>query len=277
MRRARTRVRTRGGAARRPRADGPGGNPPRSHRDRCRSPARPTPTSSSTRPQRRPPPWLPPRAQSGTPERTGSEQMPLPRATTHRSSSASRGARASTSPRCPATGRDGRVRKQDVLAFLRARGAGAEPPLHSESPYREEAPEAEAEVRQPAERLSRMRRSIAAHMVAVAKNGRALHLDHRGRHVADRDGPAAARAHLPAVRRPLHGGGAPGPSRAERDARGRDAHSAPRGASRHRRLARPGRPDRAGPPRRAGPLPRGPRQAHHRVGSARAGRRARRG
>jgi 2-oxoglutarate dehydrogenase E2 component (dihydrolipoamide succinyltransferase) len=63
------------------------------------------------------------------------------------------------------TGRDGRVRKQDVLAFIRARGAGGEPPLHSESPYREEAPRPEAEARQPAERLSRMRRSIAAHMV----------------------------------------------------------------------------------------------------------------
>ena len=60
------------------------------------------------------------------------------------------------------TGRDGRVRKQDVLAFLATRGAtnGAEPPLHSESPYREE-PAAEV---QP-ERLSRMRRSIATHML----------------------------------------------------------------------------------------------------------------
>jgi len=60
------------------------------------------------------------------------------------------------------TGRDGRVRKQDVLAFLEARTAtnGTEPPLHSESPYREE-PAAGA---QP-QRLSRMRRSIAGHML----------------------------------------------------------------------------------------------------------------
>jgi pyruvate/2-oxoglutarate dehydrogenase complex dihydrolipoamide acyltransferase (E2) component len=36
------------------------------------------------------------------------------------------------------TGRDGRVRKQDVLAFVESAGAGAveEPPLHIESPYR---------------------------------------------------------------------------------------------------------------------------------------------
>jgi len=51
------------------------------------------------------------------------------------------------------TGRDGRVRKQDVLAT-----AAAERPMHSESPYR---PDAEPE---PAGQLSRMRRSIGAHM-----------------------------------------------------------------------------------------------------------------
>ncbi len=63
----------------------------------------------------------------------------------------------------PGTGRDGRVRKQDVLAFVQARGAGSgdAPPLHIESPYREEAEEPE---QANAERLSRMRRSIAAHM-----------------------------------------------------------------------------------------------------------------
>ena len=68
----------------------------------------------------------------------------------------------------PGTGRDGRVRKQDVLAFLDERaGAGApEPPLHSESPYREEqVPEPAAGGPPAGERLTRMRRSIAAHMV----------------------------------------------------------------------------------------------------------------
>ncbi len=52
------------------------------------------------------------------------------------------------------TGQGGRVRKQDVLAAAAAAGR----PLHSESPYR---PDAEPE---PAGQLSRMRRSIGAHM-----------------------------------------------------------------------------------------------------------------
>jgi 2-oxoglutarate dehydrogenase E2 component (dihydrolipoamide succinyltransferase) len=74
-------------------------------------------------------------------------------------------------------GRGGRVRKQDVLAFVASRGphapdaGGAPPPLHIESPYREEsaAPAAAEPERAPAgqttEPLSRMRRSIAEHMV----------------------------------------------------------------------------------------------------------------
>jgi pyruvate/2-oxoglutarate dehydrogenase complex dihydrolipoamide acyltransferase (E2) component len=53
----------------------------------------------------------------------------------------------------PGTGRGGRVRKQDVLAFVEA---GPEPPLHIESPYKPEAA--------PAGRLSRMRRQIGEHM-----------------------------------------------------------------------------------------------------------------
>jgi pyruvate/2-oxoglutarate dehydrogenase complex dihydrolipoamide acyltransferase (E2) component len=69
------------------------------------------------------------------------------------------------------TGRDGRVRKQDVLAFIESGGNGAaavgeEPPLHIESPYRPDpvpapAPSAPA----PGEaQLSRMRRQIGEHM-----------------------------------------------------------------------------------------------------------------
>jgi 2-oxoglutarate dehydrogenase E2 component (dihydrolipoamide succinyltransferase) len=94
--------------------------------------------------------------------------------------------------RVTGTGRGGRVRKQDVLAFVRERGAGepssetapsppsepapsppSEPPLHTESPYVEQPPRAGpalekpplAQPREGAERLSRMRRSIAEHMV----------------------------------------------------------------------------------------------------------------
>jgi pyruvate/2-oxoglutarate dehydrogenase complex dihydrolipoamide acyltransferase (E2) component len=93
----------------------------------------------------------------------------------------------------PGTGRGGRVRKQDVLAFVQS-GAGAaaappEPPLHIESPYRPEpvappapapgpppeaapaapgaaparAPEPVADVGEDG-RLSRMRRQIGEHM-----------------------------------------------------------------------------------------------------------------
>jgi 2-oxoglutarate dehydrogenase E2 component (dihydrolipoamide succinyltransferase) len=66
--------------------------------------------------------------------------------------------------RVPGTGRGGRVRKQDVLAFIEQgappAAAPEEPPLHIESPYRPEpaAPQA------PAGTLSRMRRQIGEHM-----------------------------------------------------------------------------------------------------------------
>jgi 2-oxoglutarate dehydrogenase E2 component (dihydrolipoamide succinyltransferase) len=76
------------------------------------------------------------------------------------------------------TGRGGRVRKQDVLAFMEGGGATAEePPLHIESPYRPDEPEPAAtpgrhlsadrrEMSPTAstEGLSRMRRQIGAHM-----------------------------------------------------------------------------------------------------------------
>jgi pyruvate/2-oxoglutarate dehydrogenase complex dihydrolipoamide acyltransferase (E2) component len=51
------------------------------------------------------------------------------------------------------TGRDGRIRKQDVLAAARV---NSDRPLHTESPYRPEA--------EPAGQLSRIRRAIGAHM-----------------------------------------------------------------------------------------------------------------
>jgi pyruvate/2-oxoglutarate dehydrogenase complex dihydrolipoamide acyltransferase (E2) component len=77
----------------------------------------------------------------------------------------------------PGSGRGGRVRKQDVLAFVQSRADGngngeSQPPLHIESPYREDEPgageaqpQAAEEQPQAGERLSRMRRSIATHMV----------------------------------------------------------------------------------------------------------------
>jgi len=85
--------------------------------------------------------------------------------------------------RVQGTGRGGRVRKQDVLAFVQGGGVGErpEPPMHIESPYRPEppAPKAKPEAApaaaapaQPAgaytppapQPLSRMRKSIGEHM-----------------------------------------------------------------------------------------------------------------
>src|SRR4051794_12518122 len=78
------------------------------------------------------------------------------------------------------TGRGGRVRKQDVLAFLEDGGAPGEPPMHTESPYRPDEPAAakkrkprfEAPAAEPAPApaagsgpLSRMRQSIGARML----------------------------------------------------------------------------------------------------------------
>jgi len=79
--------------------------------------------------------------------------------------------------RVSGTGRGGRVRKQDVLAFIEQRSAepsngSSQAPLHSDSPYREDTGERPAPAQPPVagsgeqvERLSRMRRSIAEHML----------------------------------------------------------------------------------------------------------------
>lgn len=72
----------------------------------------------------------------------------------------------------PGTGRDGRVRKQDVLAMVNGADAeGAEPPLHIESPYRPDPPPPAsgtpafgAAVSLAGDGLSRMRRQIGVHM-----------------------------------------------------------------------------------------------------------------
>jgi 2-oxoglutarate dehydrogenase E2 component (dihydrolipoamide succinyltransferase) len=62
----------------------------------------------------------------------------------------------------PGTGRDGRVRKQDLLAFIESNRA--EPPLHIESPYRPEPAPAPAVPAADGGQLSRMRRQIGEHM-----------------------------------------------------------------------------------------------------------------
>jgi pyruvate/2-oxoglutarate dehydrogenase complex dihydrolipoamide acyltransferase (E2) component len=62
------------------------------------------------------------------------------------------------------TGRGGRVRKQDVLAHIEGNGSAEPPPMHIESPYRPEEPEATPAPAGEGETLSRMRRSIGAHM-----------------------------------------------------------------------------------------------------------------
>jgi len=73
------------------------------------------------------------------------------------------------------TGREGRVRKQDVIAYVEARGSAtpadddeaSEPALHSESPYRPDQPPGAADgpYKPPEGRpLSRMRQAIGTHM-----------------------------------------------------------------------------------------------------------------
>ena len=63
------------------------------------------------------------------------------------------------------TGRNGRVTKKDVLAFMKEWGDRSEPVLHTESPYVEDHPPPATSHPPPGVPLSPMRRSIADHMV----------------------------------------------------------------------------------------------------------------
>jgi pyruvate/2-oxoglutarate dehydrogenase complex dihydrolipoamide acyltransferase (E2) component len=62
------------------------------------------------------------------------------------------------------TGRGGRVRKQDVLAYMENGGGGTEPPMHIESPYRPDAP---AAPRKPKSRLGRPEKAAAPQEAAA--------------------------------------------------------------------------------------------------------------
>jgi pyruvate/2-oxoglutarate dehydrogenase complex dihydrolipoamide acyltransferase (E2) component len=66
----------------------------------------------------------------------------------------------------PGTGRGGRVRKPDILAYLEGNGAAAEePPMHIESPYKPEPVAKKAVAAAGGQPLSRMRQSIGKAMI----------------------------------------------------------------------------------------------------------------
>jgi pyruvate/2-oxoglutarate dehydrogenase complex dihydrolipoamide acyltransferase (E2) component len=66
----------------------------------------------------------------------------------------------------PGTGRGGRVRKPDILAYLEGNGAAVEePPMHIESPYKPEPVAKKAVAAAGGQPLSRMRQSIGKAMI----------------------------------------------------------------------------------------------------------------
>ena len=158
------------------------------------------------------------------------------------------------------TGRGGRVRKPDVLAYLENGGAAEEAPMHIESPYKPDAPARRAS-RGREDRAGRRggadRRGPAALAHApvdrpgdgrLAPDGGDVHDDHRGRPDRDRGRPREDRPDLAALRGARDDRGAGRLPVAQRDARGRDVHRARVGQPRDRGLARHGRPDRPGHP-----------------------------
>ena len=154
---------------------------------------RPRPPQPPRRPQARAPAdAAPPRAAGNA--RVG--RAGTPAAATPPSSSGSPPSTASTCSQVEGTGRGGRVRKQDVLAFVedgaRRVPTAPEPPLHIESPYRPDPVPAPAIRRGRQGQLSRMRRQIGEHMKRSLETAAHLHDLDRGRHEPGRGGARAA-------------------------------------------------------------------------------------
>ena len=199
-------------------------------------------------------------------------------AATRRSSSASPPSTASTSTQVQGTGRDGRVRKQDVLALVErrrraSRDAGAAAAHRVALPAR--APSAAAGGRHRRQPLSRMRRAIGEHMKRSLDTAATCTTLDRGRHDARRARAGAARPDGAAARRPRASSRRCASTRAERLARGRPPHRARRDV--HLGIAVSLGDDGLIVPviaRRAGPQRRGARAAHPDARQAGPGARA---
>jgi pyruvate/2-oxoglutarate dehydrogenase complex dihydrolipoamide acyltransferase (E2) component len=80
------------------------------------------------------------------------------------------------------TGRGGRVRKPDVLAYIEAGDGGGEPPMHIESPYKPDAP---APPRRPKSRLGRAEEAPRSQMPGGSSGPLSRIRQSIGRHMLD--------------------------------------------------------------------------------------------
>ena len=199
------------------------------------------------------------------------------------------------------TGRGGRVRKQDVLAYMESGGNGAAaarsrrctssrrtgptPRRRRASRSRGWAGPRPLPAPAPAARRGARRdaggveRPAVAHAPVdrpphegVAGHRGDLHHDRRGRHDPRRGAAPRAEAHRPGVRRAGDDRRAEGVPAAQRDARGRDVHDVRRRPPGHRGVAGLRRPDRPGHPRRPEPERRGARAARSATSPSARGR-----